>query len=466
VKRSNLVHIGNLGRRNWPYVVTWIIYYAWVIVFTTWWTASPITDEVYSTDIRAMLHSINLLASAFFVVIMKKDWFVRFSKIGAICVSVSAVLFLTVTSPALHLAVIVLLGVSLGIVNAGILMPFVFALNNTEKFYAVMGTNLLISVLVLLQETQVLNITNGMLPSLVMLFLGLAPLHWFHRSDLDAAAPVQTHTAPKTKKILYVTIILNCLYAVLCKGIGRMFVLAADGRVPFNLNVVFYLGAIAGCGVYFLIYALFRHGNLITWNVTFGAFVIAMVVHMAGQSSAPAAVALAVLLGIGSTMGMINMYYILGVIGKKYQSQTYVKVSVVFIGCVGGITGVLLGKWGTNYPDSIAIAVAAISSVVIVLLLMLSPTLSRTYFNEGWAEDSQKPEVDNEWAYLFAQYDLSKREIEVCRMLLEGYTLRQTAARLGIAYPTANTYQTSLYRKLGINSKTELLLHFKDYLTK
>ena len=187
---------------------------------------------------------------------------------------------------------------------------------------------------------------------------------------------------------------------------------------------------------------------------------------MSGGRSALPSLLLALLLGLGSTMGMINMYYVLGVIGKKYQSYSYVKISVVIIGCVGGITGVVLGKWGTSYPGSIALVVAAASSVVIILLLMFSPMLSRTYFKEKWAEDSQKPEVDNDHAYLFAQYSLSKRETEVCRLLLEGYTLRQISGVLGLSYATINTYQTGLYRKLGINSKTELLLTFRDYVLK
>ena len=35
---------------------------------------------------------------------------------------------------------------------------------------------------------------------------------------------------------------------------------------------------------------------------------------------------------------------------------------------------------------------------------------------------------------------------------------------LGLSYATVNTYQTSLYRKLNINSRTELILMFKDYI--
>lgn len=47
------------------------------------------------------------------------------------------------------------------------------------------------------------------------------------------------------------------------------------------------------------------------------------------SSQAPGlAVVFAMLFGISGTMGMINMYYTLGVIGKKYNSMRYVQSPV------------------------------------------------------------------------------------------------------------------------------------------
>lgn len=46
---------------------------------------------------------------------------------------------------------------------------------------------------------------------------------------------------------------------------------------------------------------------------------------------------------------------------------------------------------------------------------------------------------------------------------IEGYTLRETAARLKIAYSTANTHQMAIYKKLGVNSKAELIINFRNF---
>ena len=60
-------------------------------------------------------------------------------------------------------------------------------------------------------------------------------------------------------------------------------------------------------------------------------------------------------------------------------------------------------------------------------------------------------------------YKLTPAEIEVCCLLLEGYTLRQISGIQSKAYATINTYCTSIYRKLNINSRTELFLLLQEY---
>jgi DNA-binding CsgD family transcriptional regulator len=94
---------------------------------------------------------------------------------------------------------------------------------------------------------------------------------------------------------------------------------------------------------------------------------------------------------------------------------------------------------------------------------MLSAVVSQAQYYDDWAKDSEKIEIDNEQLHMFKKYRLSKREIEVCKLLLQGYTMRQISGILSIAYSTVNTYCTSAYRKLEINSKTELFIVFKEY---
>jgi DNA-binding CsgD family transcriptional regulator len=62
----------------------------------------------------------------------------------------------------------------------------------------------------------------------------------------------------------------------------------------------------------------------------------------------------------------------------------------------------------------------------------------------------------------FKKHGLSKREEEICLLLLKGYTIKEISAQLYIAFATANNHCQSIYRKLGINSRQELFLKFRE----
>src|SRR5271165_6739857 len=53
---------------------------------------------------------------------------------------------------------------------------------------------------------------------------------------------------------------------------------------------------------------------------------------------------------------------------------------------------------------------------------------------------------------------LSKRELEVVRSLAEGLTNREIAERMGLSQHTVKNYLFRVFDKLGVSSRTELLL--------
>jgi DNA-binding NarL/FixJ family response regulator len=51
---------------------------------------------------------------------------------------------------------------------------------------------------------------------------------------------------------------------------------------------------------------------------------------------------------------------------------------------------------------------------------------------------------------------LSQREIELLPLLARGLTLREAASRMTVSYKTADSYRTSMLRKLGLRDRVEL----------
>lgn len=463
--KERVVNYKNIRREAAPYLWIWAVYYAWVILFTTWWTGSTAPDSLATTPLRANVHSVNLIVSALLVLLMKREWFVYTARIGGALLPMVATVYLFVPLPeALQPVLVLLLGIGMGLVNSAMLIPFVFVLNNTEKFYGVVISNMLVSLLVLTQTVSGLSITGNRWFGITMLLMGLAAIPFFRRQDLQKAEPPDKSLIPTTKKVVYLTLLLNLLYAIFCKGIGKVFLTVADGQTALSLEPSYYAGAVLGCVLYAALYAFLKNSNQATWSVTFASFIVAMLLYTTLDEGTGLYSLFATLLGIGGAMGMINLYYIQGVIAKKYWSMGYLRRSVVFIGVGGGITGLLLADWATASPVTISILVAVVAAGAFLFFLAMNPVLSASYFSDKWSPDSEIPEVDNDCFAYLKPYGLTQRETEVCVLLLDGYTLRQAGAILGLAYPTVNTHCTALYRKLSVNSRLELARKLKQYI--
>jgi DNA-binding CsgD family transcriptional regulator len=112
--------------------------------------------------------------------------------------------------------------------------------------------------------------------------------------------------------------------------------------------------------------------------------------------------------------------------------------------------------------ESLIFLVLIISAAMALFYFVIAPILTQNYFTDDWVGDSELSEVDAPRALLFEGYGFTKRETQVCRLLLEGYTMRQVGAALKISQATVNTHCTSLYRKTNVNSKIQLLKLFTD----
>lgn len=81
-----------------------------------------------------------------------------------------------------------------------------------------------------------------------------------------------------------------------------------------------------------------------------------------------------------------------------------------------------------------------------------SQETSLSYGNQiGLAENSRQMRVAK----------LTPREYDLYLLLLEGFTLKESAKQLTIKYSTANTHMTGIYRKLEVKSRPELIINYR-----
>lgn len=446
-----------VNKYNLQYMVTWIIYYAWVIVFTTWWVSSPTTDNIITNNSKILIHSLNLISSAVFVFILKPGWFKKSSCIGGILVLFSSVLIMLKMNDTLHLLAIIFLSISLGLLNISILIPMIYVLNSSQQLISIAVANLLLSVLIYMQETMILTINNGITFSFVMLLLSILPIIYFKSDDLQSQN-INLTKDKKLNKLMFFSIVLNCIYAILCKGMGKAFVVIVIENLNLSLNPIYYVGSIIGCFLSYLVNKIGKFGNYASWNIVYGLFIFSMYLYSHAYNSFMYYV-FAFSMGMVSSIGMINMYYGLSSIGKKYSNYLYVKLSILFIGIFGGISGVFFGNVFSNLDkNNISEMLSIFGFAVIIILLVISPSLYQSYYND---EVTKKEREEDRIKVNLKLYKLTCREEELCKILIEGNTLRQASVMMKISYYTANNYYKNIYKKLGINSKIELINLFK-----
>lgn len=71
-------------------------------------------------------------------------------------------------------------------------------------------------------------------------------------------------------------------------------------------------------------------------------------------------------------------------------------------------------------------------------------------------EASKEPDLEALCAKAARAYDLTRREEDVLRLLVEGRTAPQIAEELVVSPNTVKTHVRNLYRKLGINRRADL----------
>lgn len=63
------------------------------------------------------------------------------------------------------------------------------------------------------------------------------------------------------------------------------------------------------------------------------------------------------------------------------------------------------------------------------------------------------------WPSICGSLRLSPRELEITKLIFDNQSKESMALQLNISPHTVQSYTTRLYRKLGVNSQVELVIH-------
>lgn len=337
---------------------------------------------------------------------------------------------------------------------------FFMLLNNAEKFYSMVLGILLPKVILLMHPVLAKSLRLIGYSEFILLCCLFAMLICtvFFRKEKTFIPNIENTPFPKKAWSLMAMVFLVLAFNDVIAPLMLFNMKAAFGQ-PLQL---WYFGGIGlGLALVLILQKGFKLNICLMLNLSMALLAIGFVLSTIENDYPSAVLLTALCFGTAYSIGMVNIYYLAGFMAKKLQNITFYRVGIIL-----SAVYYFYGFGTVQILGNVLPVISILSVCVVILFFVLSPVFVRLLYDGEWIDDSYRQDVTFESRLRMRLKDLhlSPKETEVCELLLRGYTLRQTAAMLEIAYPTANTYCTALYRKLNINSRTELTLLFKEFI--
>ncbi|MDR1793858.1 MAG: helix-turn-helix transcriptional regulator [Erysipelotrichaceae bacterium] len=174
------------------------------------------------------------------------------------------------------------------------------------------------------------------------------------------------------------------------------------------------------------------------------------------------------LYGICRTSGYIIIFYLVGCAARRSYTLQFFRwfclleffVTVVF---TPGLESIF-----SSIGDHYNLIALGLTIVLVCCSLFLSPYLNRHLFFSDWIDDLYSVNLEQYQKQLqeitqSENLNLTYRERQLFLLMLTDVTPKEIAAHLHVSLATVNFHSTNLYRKLGIQSRRELLIKYANH---
>jgi DNA-binding CsgD family transcriptional regulator len=460
--QGEALSIRKITKNNFAFFMSWVL-----IILRLDCYILPIGEvkgeyhNLYELNSASLFFYLFMVATAVFICVFDVKRLLPYVKYSTVIVITGILVSINSNANLISYIGIVLSSIALGHIFASAGYGFYFILNNSEKLYSICTGILLSRILHLFKMKYVLTDAGSVLLN-TMQFAGFIPVlvcSLFYR-NADACDSCKTDKNPSLKH--YIIIVLAFIVFMFNAFFAQILLHYNTNRPLFTPYSYHAAGVLLGIIIIILTQKYFYMNTSYVLNLSFAILALGFSTNILSFHSEKFFLLSAFLFGVSYSTGFISIYYITGIIVKRLHNMTFYRIGVS-ISIISYLIGFLLASlaMNTNYK-SLTTSISFISTVVIMVLFSLTPLLTKTLYSAEWTDDLHRTDVtyENRLTIQLRELKLSKRETEVCILLLNGNTMRQIASMLNIAYSTVNTYYTSIYRKLGVKSRTELLVKF------
>lgn len=463
---SGKISLRYVTKKNFPYYWGWIAIFIWLysyflpmgdfafgnILFNTTMGDSPIYFYFWLISgclIPLCFDGKRFVSAAFYSVMLSLICFAMVYIVGA--GAISKVIMLIAVPCIAHIFV-------------SNVYTFFMVLNNSEKFYSMILAVFLPKVLLHVKPFLISNKTflNPTVFLILFLMITLAFSHYIFKRHIDMVPSCQKVKAPiKAYSLLPMVFVVFALNDIIAPAALDQMSSSSNGQIE---NYYFY-GILAGLSVVLLLQNRFSMNLCIMLNLSFAFLAVGFLADIVRMQYQDMVIVSAVCFGVAYSIGIVNIYYLTGLMIKKFRSISFYRIGILLSGMYYFVTSIFVHIFEQSKLLVPTVWMAFISVCIVILIFIFSPFFIKMLYSGEWIDDAYREDV-SQCSRLDARlkdYKLTPAEIEVCRLLLDGYTLRQISGMQSKAYATINTYCTSIYRKLNINSRAELLILLQKY---
>lgn len=449
-------------------IALWGIYYGFAMLFGTWFAFYDSYGLPTAAWNFITIQHVLILISAFVTGLLLRGRALKTAgRIASALLCLLLLLATVISELASNPIYAAALGITFGVMCYDVLYLFAFSLTPREKLLACVISNALLCAIGFIPAAYGRQSKEFFITVTVFAFItaltGIFAKPAYDRTPY-AARP------PKLSRALKGTIILGLVGGIFSTGgvIISMNTLTAGGLA--HAHYCFYGAGLIAAVIYYVIGRFTKEPLILGLNLTFACTVIGVLGTLLGDEIWRSVAAASC--GAAFVMGMLSVYSGVGELAARFKNRKYLVIAVAIIGVAGGAGApVLLNFSLLTFGKIAAVIAAAISAAAMLTLLVSSPFIygklmlrvpeEKESAGDADASGQKAAEEKPDITEALRGYGLSKRELEAALLLLKGMTIQQIATELNIRYSTVNTYCTAIYRKCGINSRTELILKFK-----
>lgn len=410
-------------------------------------------DKLFGISGHTVVYVAHIVASLV-IMLLWSDKFKHLIRLSVVVMLVGFAGFVFLPNGIPHLIFGILAMAGLGGAVTSARCGFAFAANNAERLIGMTSIFFSVSVIYFLASIpQGEILVTKILPLILAVLLSVCLL-LFKEKDFE----VKKESTKADAKGLYWALALFIAYFAIDGYIWRLIDNTDIGNFAFTV-----IGMVVAGIIFFTALVLIRLNVWHLWNMFF-LFTVIMAVLAAFTPQIGSAAPHYLFSGL-SLLGWPLSIYMLACAQRRFASYALLKRCTVIFVLVSPVTTISDDLLAGIFPNAMPIVTLVYVLVIVLVALVLSPYSHKHLFSVGWISDLHKSDMEKikekvEEVDRFRGYALTPRQREVAAFLLAAKTRRQISGELGLAESTVKMHTAELYKRLGINSRTELFRLF------